>query len=389
MTPEQDALENAKFTLLGKHNSVFVSTLLFDFTLVWDRTIPTLCVNLTTIRINPEFFLKVLTPGDRSRTGTRVSALIHETWHVALDHIARGQEDGRDPKIDNMAGDYVINDLLELDSFEIDKQNWLWDTKYRSWSTEEVYNDLTKNQKQRPQNPKDLGDDVDSSNDGKTPEEGGMTKQQAKEKLDAMLAKAYMQTQILGEPEEIGKLPGELVRYIENLINPKVRWEELLQNECTEISHNDYSSKKFNRKFLPDFYLPTLYSESIGHIALLCDASGSIGIPEFTQFFSEGSAIKELLLPEKMTIVSWDTEIQSEYVYEQYDPLDFPELKGGGGTEIIPVLEWINKNQPDISIIFTDGDFYQNNLPTCDANIIWLIYNKSKFTSKIGRIIHF
>jgi predicted metal-dependent peptidase len=69
----------------------------------------------------------------------------HEVLHCVYDHMGRRGE--RDPRVWNIADDYCVNqDLLDQRIGEKIPVG-LFDTKYRGWSAEEVYDDLMKNAK--------------------------------------------------------------------------------------------------------------------------------------------------------------------------------------------------------------------------------------------------
>jgi predicted metal-dependent peptidase len=69
----------------------------------------------------------------------------HEVGHIVYDHM--GRRGDRDPQLWNMAGDYLINDMLIQNNVgkKITKVPILWDPKFRDMTTEEVYDDLFKN----------------------------------------------------------------------------------------------------------------------------------------------------------------------------------------------------------------------------------------------------
>ena len=71
----------------------------------------------------------------------------HEVLHNVYDHMGRRGE--RDPQLWNIADDYCVNqDLLDQKIGEKIPVG-LYDTKYKGWSMEEVYDHLMKNATQK------------------------------------------------------------------------------------------------------------------------------------------------------------------------------------------------------------------------------------------------
>lgn len=376
------AMDRTKIQLINSPNCSFMNTILFSLKLRWDSTVSTLAVNGTEMFINPQFFMDFDEP-------LRVFGLLHEVWHVALDHITRIED--RHPVIWNQAGDYVINLLLKKAGITI-WEHCLCDDRFDNMTTEEVYAVLFK---EHEENKKNGGGEPDPNAGGfgsdiqqpPPPEEGGKTPQETREAIDRIIMKAVTQAKMDGDPT-VGNLPGDLARRINSLFKPRIPWERELQNYFSSYNRNNYSYKRPNKRFMPDFYLPSLYDNCIGNIANICDASGSVGQKQFKQFFSEGAYIKNTMKPLKFTIASFDTKIRSEYVYTQDQPLDFPVLEGGGGTAIDPVIDYLNKLKPEIAIIFTDGQFRAPS-KKYKGNLIWLIYDMPNFKCDFGKVIHF
>jgi len=130
----------------------------------------------------------------------------------------------------------------------------------------------------------------------------------------------------------------------------------------------------------------------MGKFALAVDSSGSVSRDEFAYFIAETAIIHETLKPELISVISFDTELSPiQEVTECTDILNDLEFNGGGGTNISPVLEWAIENEPEILVIFTDGDFRipQNeaDYPTCP--IIWLIHNNEYFKPPVGDVVHY
>jgi len=366
--------------ILDKPRSTFLTSLLCSVEIVVTKAIPTLAINPYKMMINPDFF-EALTPNQRK------TAMAHEVQHLALMHCDIERQGERNAKKWNYAGDYVINLALVNAGFD-EIPGWLYDTQYENMSTEEVYELLPDGEK-----PNSLGEDIQAGkgNPSDDPDSKSPSPQEIKEKLEQLILKAAVQSEMAGE-NIAGMVPSDVLRTIDSIRNPIIPWQELLMQYMLDYDKSDYTMARPNRRYMPDFILPSLHNESIGNVMFICDASGSIGQKEFEKFYSEGIAAREILNPTKFTIASFDTKIQSLFEYHKEEYMDCPKLAGGGGTAIMPVLKLIEDTQPDVAVIFTDGYFYdhrgyesiENTVP-----IIWLIDSNPNFNAPFGDIIHF
>lgn len=355
------ALDKAKIELMSLRNSTFLSTILFSLRQEWKDTIPTACVSNTTLSINPDFFLE-------SSASVRVSILAHECWHVGFDHMDRCG--ARNPSKFNRAADYIINLMIKDAGFEV-PSDWLCDTKYRNMSTDEIYN---------------LLDDEDGDYTGDIIFNDGEDQEDNKSATEDIILRAAMQAQMQGE--DIGQLPGDLQRVINRLINPVLPWNTIYQNFINEYSKEDYSYARPNKRFVPDFYLPSLYSEGVANLAYALDTSGSVTNKEFTSFIGEIQSARDMLNPKEITIIDFDTTIKNIYVLTEDESLDDITFNGYGGTNLTPVFDYYANHKPTVLTVFSDLD--------CDAiqedpgyPIIWICVNNPKAKVNFGTLIHY
>jgi predicted metal-dependent peptidase len=375
------ALDKAKFELLGLDGAAFIQHIIFSLRMRWEKSIPTLGVDGVTIFINAEFFLSL-------SNRLRVSALAHEAWHVAFNHITR--RGNRDPKLWNFAGDYVINLMLKDAGFEIGK-DWLLDEKYRGMTTDEVYEVLKKEQEEGKPMPQSngLGMDVQTPADSSpNPNSCKKQEQQIKEQIDNILQKAMHKAEKEGK-KDVGNVPGYLQRYIEQLRNPKIPWNQLVMQYCLSMRKEDYSYKRPNKRYMgTNFIMPTLYSQGLGDVNFYCDASGSVTDKEFDIFISEGHHLKAAMNPDNLNIITFDTRLRDFHTFGRYEPITHMDFTGKGGTMISPVIDHMEETKPELAIIFTDGEFYAPDRHY-NGNVLWLIYENPDFTAPFGRVIHF
>ena len=322
----------------------FIGMLALRLKMVENNAIPTLAVDGKHIFYNTEFVSEL------SASLTK-SAIGHEVFHCVFDHI--GRRGGRDPRKYNQAGDYVINATLKDAGFEIGK-SWLYNPAYAGMSSDEIYNLLPE------PDPNDGKDPLDDCSDGDP----------STTEIDAVDWKIAT-IQAAESARAMGKLPASMQRFIDELTNPKVNWRELLRRFVTETSKNDYSWMRSNKRFISQgFYLPTLYSESMGEIVIAIDTSGSIGQAMLNAFGSEIKAIVQSARPEKTTVIYCDATVNHVDEFGPNDDLHF-EMHGGGATDFRPPFEYVTEKNitPVCFIYLTDG--YGSFPAAPDYPVLW------------------
>lgn len=308
----------------------FFGMLALRLMLVEDVATKTLSVDGKQIKYNPEFV------ADLSPNLTK-SALGHEVMHCVFDHI--GRRGGRSHRKWNQAGDYIINASLKDAGFEIG-EDWLHNSAFAGMSSDEVYNLLPEPDDQ------DGNDPLDDCQDGNT----------ESTEIDATDWKIAT-IQAAASAKAMGKLPGSLARFVDELTAPKVDWREMLRRFVTETSKDDYSWSRPNRRFMAQgFYLPTLYSESMGEIVVAIDTSGSIDQTTLTAFGSEIKAIVQSVRPSKTAVIYCDAAVNHVDEFGPNDELHF-DMHGGGGTDFRPPFKLVEEKgiRPVCFVYLTDG----------------------------------
>jgi predicted metal-dependent peptidase len=377
--PEDLALEKAKIQLMMMPNTVFFTTILFSLKQVWDPAIQTAAVDGITLWIAPDDFLAL--PEKQ-----RVAELAHEILHVALSHMTR--KGNRNHEIFNGAGDYMINLQLKDAGYEIGK-NWLYDDRFRDMTTEQIY-DILYDEAQK--NPTGLfganGPGSPSGPDLIIPKNPGQLDAAAKAVADIVMKAGQMAKSANEQP---GNAAGEIEKQLQSVINPKLPWNVIFQNYMNAICRDNFSWRRPNKRFLPDHYLPTAFSEAICNIAIAVDSSGSVYDEEFGFFIAEIATIQSDLKPEKITLIDFDTRIRDiQEITEGTDCFRDLKFTGGGGTDVRETLKWAKDNNPDVIAIFTDGEFSMPGdkyHPTCP--VIWLIHDDPKWTAPFGEVVHY
>jgi len=355
----QKELDKSKIGLMMQGGTFLISVGLM-MKHVFTNAIDTAATDGKRIMFNPSFFSSL-------SKQERIGVLAHEIMHVALMHMIRLGT--RDHSVYNQAGDFVINDILRNSGYVLPEPH-LYDAKYHGWSTEEVYDDLIKDQDAQDQ-PNTLGGDVDFSGD-----QDEDTQNDIASSVQDTVIKARAQAKMEGG-EEAGKIPGEVDRMIDELINPVLDWTQLLARFMDSTAKDDYTWARPNRRYMPNHYMPTMYSESIDHITVAVDTSGSVSEAMLAEILTEVKSIYDTYQPDKMTILDCDYKIHN--IHEVDDSTEIMKLKfsGNGGTSFIPPLEYCKEHDTNVLLYFTD--LYAETIRPEDGyefETMWICYSK-------------
>ena len=118
-----------------------------------------------------------------------------------------------------------------------------------------------------------------------------------------------------------GKLGSGGARALEDLLRPEVDWREVLREFIQSVcAGNDFSTwSRPNRRFVSaGVYMPSGISQQVKELVIALDTSGSIGQRELTAFLSEVKAVCDMVHPERIRLLYWDTEICGDESYRYY-----------------------------------------------------------------------
>jgi predicted metal-dependent peptidase len=360
-------ISRAKFILLGQKSTTFFSALLATQKLEITRKTATASTNGISIRFNPDFI-------DLQTDPKLLGLMMHELGHIIFQHIGMHIKYNLNQKLLNMAGDHHINLWLLRLGYEL-PDGALADRKYIGWSTMKIYRDL-----------ETQGTDTSSFEVDIYEPPKDMAPEEHTERITNNILKAVTQARINNDH---GSIPGELLDFIEEAENPQLPWQVVLAPYMADFAKEDFSYARPNRRYLPDWYLPTLRGEGIKQITLGCDVSGSMNMEDINEIFSEAVYIWDILKPDKMRVMTFDTAVHMNEVFTEGDSLKEIELKHGGGTNVQPLLDTIREENPVFALIFTDGYFSTPDMSNITSKIFWIIKDNKGFKNPRGTIIHF
>jgi predicted metal-dependent peptidase len=176
-----------------------------------------------------------------------------------------------------------------------------------------------------------------------------------------------------------GRLGESWLRAIDEFVQPRLPWRQLLARYMMSVARDDYSFQRMSRRE-GDALLPRLASGEVDlYIAL--DTSGSIGDEELKQFTTEVDALKGQIRAH-VTLHACDEKLDPKgpWTYQTWEPIALPEkMGGGGGTSFVPVFDWIASQhvRPDLLLYFTDAE---GEFPAAapDYPVIWLVKGRGK-----------
>jgi predicted metal-dependent peptidase len=186
-----------------------------------------------------------------------------------------------------------------------------------------------------------------------------------------------------------GTLPGSLSRFVDELLNPKVPWVELLKTFLRERVTDDWSWRVPNQYFdESDFVLPSLDSERMGEVVFAVDTSGSIDRDLLATFKTEAQSCLDEMKPTKLVELCCDTRITCERVYRLGDKIAL-DAPGGGGTSFAPVLrKCATMDRPPKCVVYlTDADGALDGITSVEFPILWVVYNSEK-VMPFGETVH-
>jgi predicted metal-dependent peptidase len=168
----------------------------------------------------------------------------------------------------------------------------------------------------------------------------------------------YTRQAINAATKSAGSLPGFLSRVVADLDAPRVTWRDVLRRFIDQSTSRDYSWTRPNRRHVAaGVILPGMVSDSLSHLVVVLDTSGSIDDRTLRDFLSEVSAAMDDGAADRVTLVHCDDMVHRADTFERRDVLD-PDLPpvGGGGTAFAPAFRWIADNAPDAAAVlyFTD-----------------------------------
>lgn len=384
----------------------FFASLVLPMQMIEDYNCKSFCTNGKHIRYNPSFV-------DNISIEECIGVLAHEGLHTGMCHHVRGI--GKDHKLWNRACDYAINPILKQHHFRL-PDNALMKGDFEGKYAEDIYHILYEKEQEKQNGKGNNGSDNQNGNgqqgagqpqrqpgNGQPDSQQQPEPQSGPEDWGGVEQNDYNETGETNEEAEsnakqrmvqaiqaakmAGKSSVGLERIVEDLIETKTPWAEILQRFVAEISNNDYTWTMPNKRYIASgLYLPSLRNEEMGKVVFAIDTSSSVDKETLKVFVSE---LKEAssLFKMPVTIIHVDTKVKHVEELEE-DSVVTPI--GGGGTDFRPPFKYIEENDIDCKalVYLTDGQC-QKFAEEPEHSVLWMIYGNNKnFSAPYGEICH-
>lgn len=338
-----DKIREARIRLLC--NRPFFGSMATRLKIVEDERFKTAAVDGTHFFYNPTFVSEL---SDKELE----FLFAHEVLHCCFEHFVRRAD--RHERIWNCAADFVINQILVDDGIGKFIEGGLWEEngRYRNWTTEKVYEDLVKR----------------NDEDGsllKLWEQGLVIDEHLKRDLSprevAQLREAVVAAvSLAGSGSGAGGVPAGILRHVKHLMEPRLNWRELLQQNLQSAIVTDFTFQRANRKSQhAGVVLPGLMKGARLQACVAIDTSGSISDEDCRVFLSEVAGILSQFESYEMRIWCFDTKVYNAQIFtsESCEEIEGYGMVGGGGTSFDCNWNYMKLEGivPDRFIMFTDG----------------------------------
>jgi predicted metal-dependent peptidase len=152
-----------------------------------------------------------------------------------------------------------------------------------------------------------------------------------------------------------GKMSASMEKLVEEVLNPKVDWRDVLQQFVVKCKSDSRSWARPNRRFITQgIYLPERSGESMGPLVFAVDCSGSCW-GDIPQFANEVRTVFEDFKPRELHVIYFDSSVSHCDKFEPDDEFHM-EGHGGGGTAFSPIFEKVEEIgvEAEACIILTD-----------------------------------
>ena len=358
---------------------------------MWRKDLPTAGVSKNGINyqlaINEEFWTSL---SEKHQMGL----LKHELLHIAFGHLVSFGS-FRNKKLANVAMDMEINQYIDPDYLPdggIDINNYE-DLDLDIKAGCRYYYDKLQQLKDEKDKDGTCGNEemdklLDNIDNGDVPDHSTWEEFDDLSEAEKKLIEKQIQKVLSDAKEQTikkrGNVPGEIegVIIIEEIVKPKFDWRSYVRR-FSGTSTKVFTKKirrKENRRYDEN---PGLKIKMKQHMLLAIDTSGSVSDTELNEFMNEIHHIYKAGVD--ITIVQCDTSINS---IEEYKGKNELNVKGRGGTEFDPVLDYYNANQKKYTslVYFTDGECYTSVKPK--GRILWVLSERSSMNESLpGHVI--
>ena len=344
--------------------------------------------------VNPRFA--------KGLTDLELAGLIcHEVMHPAFMCFERREH--RDMKIWNKAHDYAINwiinemgsrakeSVLKLPEGGLLSDEWAVKDDRGNivgyMSAEEIYDQLLEDGGEDGDEPgegpggdpgQDIRPDLADNNDPSDVE---------KKRRESFWKVAVLEAaQVNESSRNRGHLPGNLLKLVQDIAEPRVDWPIVLGRWVGENGkRSDYTyTRPSRRSESAGAILPSLKKHGVADVIVLWDTSGSMNGRE-KEIMSEVIGIcNDLCMTLRVVCCDMGITSDTDGVTDWEDIKD--EIKGGGGSDFRPAFELFTEEGWDgVVVAFTDGMIGVPALaPDCIRGTLWVMNEGERAPAEWG-----
>jgi len=362
-----------------------------------NNDLKTAATNGTTIEYNEEYFNSL-------SFNQRSTLICHELLHILLGHHLRMR--GRDIETWNSACDYVINLMLGSMGFE-HIPNWLFDTKYKGMSCEDVYAKLIKKSDNERQKINERSENSGGSfnepkgSDGKELSEGELNDKLSKTETEARNAYSQINRRInsikkstsLNDGEkkkmlsEASKGFSEIRERLTDYTHSRIDWKSVVRNFLFCESQTEINEESFDFYVMEsqdfDIVINDYENKSFGKIAFCTDVSGSLshiakpiaseafhalnqtknGVIKLYQISDRIHTSKEITNPDDIPVVkgdgtNFDSFFNGECLKSDFDARGIIFVTDG----IVNTTRWVDPEIPVLWILTRANEKFEKNI---------------------------
>lgn len=391
---QKKALEGALHYLCREQP--FMGSLLQELTMKYTNAIPTAGITFNKeqtafeVYINPTFFC------DLTRE-ERVAVLHHEILHFTNKHLFRlpfltAKEEDR--KLYNMAGDMSINQYIpNLPKGCIDVKEWKMkvtpakkgdptEAPFPLLKSMEQYYDLLKDNQDTNKDKHKEYKEFDQ-HDWEALDEA--TKQKMLEEAKKVLKRTIEKTSFShsSAPDSIK----DLLQEIESMTTT-LNYKQILKRalkKTVSATNREGTWKRPNKRY--GLAAPGTKIGMLPKLSFYLDSSGSISHKELNGFLDIMSNFLRVGSRD-CTLALWHTSIYYKKKFKLHDNVTEKEIESGG-TNITSVMQDIQKSNPNLAIVLTDGYFDSCSIPVT-TEVLFIISkggNKNHPLAHMGKTI--
>lgn len=372
----------------------FYARLFFQVGRFPDKKCPTMGVGMENGKMrlvyNPEFLNSI-------SSKCAVTVLKHEAFHFVNKHIFRSNAMKTRNKLEltkeNIAMDCAINQYLDQDAINevggitLDKfKKMVRNDSLMERMPYEYYLDaLNQEQKRREQ---EQGEGKGEGAEGLQKELEGYEMDDHGEfkpldPLDQAMLEDKIRKTMEATKQAAGSLPAEIEDLLKNMKKPKVNWSREMRIFVGSKLRADRKTTRAKRNRRYGLVFAGHKRDYKAKILTVVDTSGSMSNSHLETCLNEIYGIYNTTPNLELDIVQCDAKIQDVFTYKGEENF---KLKGRGGTEFQPALDYAKKHKYDGIVFLTDGGYFTKPV-NVGIPVLWGIVGGYDFSIDFGKVI--